>query len=383
MRILFVSRNSSHAKYYRKLVAKLNLDAQLHVTGWPRLGALKHLNRLPDFDSKEMLEHHLLRKKARHPKLFSSNLFCRLFCGYLKAIETLRFLKFIDLFQAEQPDKVVVWNGKKLPNQTVVCAAESLNIPVMFFENGLVPNTTCLDPKGVNYLSSLPKSPSFYLERELTGVALASIEQAKNHKKRLADNPIESLPEEYIFVPFQVPNDTQVVVHSPWIKTMEQLFDEVMKAVDALPYSNLKVVFKEHPNWPKKFTHLHNAHAQAVFANNVKATELIKNAKATITINSTVGLETLQLGGKLITLGNACYALPGMVLAANSADQLVEQLSAVMEWQPNTHLIERFLDYVNGVYAIPQAWRRADKNHIQAIESRLLGCDEFSTQINH
>lgn len=381
MRILFVSRNSSHAKYYRKLVAKLNLDAQLHVTGWPRLGALKHLNRLPDFDSKEMLEHHLLRKKARHPKLFSSNLVCRLFCGYLKAIETLRFLKFIDLFQAEQPDKVVVWNGKKLPNQTVVCAAESLNIPVMFFENGLVPNTTCLDPKGVNYLSSLPKSPSFYLERELTGVALATIEQAKNHKKRLADNPIESLPEEYIFVPFQVPNDTQVVVHSPWIKTMEQLFDEVMKAVDALPYSNLKVVFKEHPNWPKKFTHLHNAHAQAVFANNVKATELIKNAKATITINSTVGLETLQLGGKLITLGNACYALPGMVLAANSADQLVEQLSAVMEWQPNVQLIERFLDYVNGVYAIPQAWRRADTQHIKAIENRLLGRDEFSVQI--
>lgn len=383
MRILFVSRNSSHAKYYRKLFAQLNLDAQLHVTGWPRLGALKHLNRLPDFDSKEMLEHHLLRKKARHPKLFSSNLVCRLLCGYLKAIETLRFLKFIDVFQAEQPDKVVVWNGKKLPNQTVVCAAECLDIPVMFFENGLVPNTTCLDPKGVNYLSSLPKSPSFYLERELTGVALATIEQAKNHKKRLADSPIESLPEEYIFVPFQVPNDTQVVVHSPWIKTMEQLFDEVMKAVDALPYSNLKVVFKEHPNWPKKFTHLHNAHAKAVFANNVKATELIQNAKATITINSTVGLETLQLRGKLITLGNACYALPGMVLAANSADQLVEQLGAVMEWQPNTHLIERFLDYVNGVYAIPQAWKRADKNHIQAIENRLLGCDEFSTQINH
>ncbi len=71
------------------------------------------------------------------------------------------------------------------------------------------------------------------------------------------------------------------------------------------------------------------------------------------------------------------------MLAANSADQLVEQLSAVMEWQPNTHLIERFLDYVNGVYALVQAWRRADTHHIQAIENWLLGSDEFSSQINH
>ena len=33
---------------------------------------------------------------------------------------------------------------------------------------------------------------------------------------------------------------------------------------------------------------------------------------------------------------------------------------------------------VNGVYAIPQAWRRADKKHIKAIEARILGADEFS-----
>lgn len=378
MRILFVSRNSSHAKYYRKLVGKLNLDAQLHVTGWPRLGALKHTKHLANFDSNEMLAHHLLRKKARHPALFSSKLVCQVFRGYLKAVETLRFLKFIDLFQAVQPDKVVVWNGKKLPNQTVVCAAECLNIPVMFFENGLVPNTTCLDPKGVNYLSSLPKLPEFYLERELSGVALAAIEQAKNHKNRTIDSAEVALPEHYIFVPFQVPNDTQVVVHSPWIKSMEQLFWQVMQAIDALPQSNLKVVFKEHPNWPKKFTHLHKVHDKAIFANGVKASELIKRAEATITINSTVGLETLQLGGKLITLGNACYALPGMVLPANSQQQLVEQLKEINSWQPNTRLIERFLDYVNGVYAIPQAWRRADKKHIKAIEARILGADEFS-----
>ena len=383
MRILFISRNSSHAKYYRTLVSNLNLDAQLHVTGLPRWGAIKQLGQLSQFKHNEILENHLLRKKARHPKLFASNFVCNVFKAYLAVFESLRFLKFIDLLKAEQPDKVVVWNGKKLPNQTVVSAAECLSIPVMFFENGLVPNTTCLDPKGVNYLSSLPRTPDFYMQRELTGARLAAIEQAKSHKNRVADTPTESLPENYIFVPFQVPNDTQVVVHSPWIKSMEMLFEEVMKAVDALQNPNLKVVFKEHPNWPHKFTQLHQVHPKAIFANSVKASDLIKNAQATITINSTVGLETLQLGGKLITLGNACYALPEMVLSASSPVELQAQLEKIAAWQPNTVLIERFLDYVNGVYAIPQAWRRVDQRHIESVEKRLLEQDEFSVELNH
>lgn len=382
MKILLISRNSSHAKYYEKLVKKCQLDARLHITGRPRLGALSRFNYLSNFDMEALIQTHLLRKKARHNVLFSNLIISKLFSLWLRFIESLRYMKFIDLLLCEKPDKVIVWNGKKLPNQTVAIAANSLGIPVMYFENGLVPNTTCLDPKGVNFTSSLPRNPNFYLSRALSGQALAQIEQVKSHKKRSIDNETLNLPEKYIFVPFQVPNDTQVVVHSPWIKSMEALFSAVMYAIDNVADKEIKVVFKEHPNWPKKFTHLHSAHGRALFANGTKATTLIENAVATITINSTVGLEALQLGGKLITLGEACYALDGMTLKANSQTHLIEQINNLSSWQPNTQLITAFLDYVNSVYAIPNAWRRADTSHFKAIESRILGTDTFSSEIN-
>ena len=381
MCILFISRNSSHAKYYRKLVKKMHIDAKLHVTGLPRLKSLFQISKIRLFDSTELLQNQILRKRARHPKLFANPLIVSVYKHCMKLYEGLRFLKFIDLLQDENPTKVVVWNGKKLPNQTVVCAAEALSISVMYFENGLVPNTTCLDPNGVNFTSSLPKQAEFYLKHQPSGQALNQIEPVKPHKNLRQSDTATQLPQRYIFVPFQVPNDTQVVVHSPWIKSMEQLFNEVMTAVSHIDNQDIKVVFKEHPNWPHKFEHLYQAHPKAIFANSLKTADLIKHADATITINSTVGMEALQLGGKVITLGDACYDITDMVLPARNSAQLIAQLNLLPHWQPNAQLIAHFLDFVNGVYAIPQAWRRANKQHILAIESRLLEKDRFSQHI--
>ena len=92
-------------------------------------------------------------------------------------------------------------------------------------------------------------------------------------------------------------------------------------------------------------------------------------------------MEALQLGGKVITLGDACYDITDMVLPARNSAQLIAQLNLLPHWQPNAQLIAHFLDFVNGVYAIPQAWRRANKQHILAIESRLLEKDRFSQHI--
>jgi capsular polysaccharide export protein len=379
MRVLFISRKSSHSKYYKKLVNSLSFDARLHIMGKPYFKSIFKFKELKETNFDCMLTNQLLRKKARHPKLFNFELMSQLYFQSIKVIEKLRFLKYIMLLEDTSPDKVIIWNGKKLPNQTIVEAAKSLSIPIMYFENGLVPNSTCLDPKGVNFSSSLPKDPDFYKSYHFTSLSkLSPIQQREHHKNKKQQHKLESLPEKFIFVPFQVPNDTQVIVHSQWIKSMEQMFVEILTAVDDLGDPNLKVVFKEHPSWPSNFKHLYEDNDRAIFANSNTCKELIQAAIATITINSTVGLETLQLREKLIVLGDACYSMAGLTLQANNLDELKDCLNKIPLWKQDMVLTSNFLQFLNDVYCIPGDRKKPTKEHFKAIENRILAVDEFS-----
>ncbi|WP_254911207.1 hypothetical protein [Pseudoalteromonas sp. A601] len=192
------------------------------------------------------------------------------------------------------------------------------------------------------------------------------------------------MPKRYIFVPFQVPHDTQVVCYSPWLNSMEMLYSEVMNAVEKLNDPDLKVVFKEHPSWHKHYTHLYKKHPQAIFANGNATADLIENAQAVITINSTVGLEALLLAKHVITLGQACYNIDDLVLHANSRQELFERLLQLDQgWQLNLALRDQFFGYLKHVYTVEGRWQDCSTQHAKAVEERLIGLDVFSQQLNN
>lgn len=379
MNYLFITRKNVHARYYKILTARLNINAQLYITGLPKLTSLLYLKKAFAADFSHIMQEQLKRKRAVN-SIWNSASLSYLYTTVLTGIERLRYAKAIAVLIDKKPDTVVIWNGRKLPNVTVDMAAKSLGINVFYFENGLLPQTVSLDPKGVNYSSSLSNDPKFYLEFDPNNeleFSAPDIVPRSNIKKRQKFQPA-ALPERFIFVPFQVPHDTQIVCYSPWINSMEMLYDEVIKAVKKLNDPSLKVVFKEHPSWHKHYSSLYNKDEIGLFANGNSTAELIEKAQAVVTINSTVGMESLLMGKRVITLGNACYNIEGLVLTAIDGPQLVNRLLKIDKgWQANNVLCEKFFTYLKHVYCIPRV-NKDDADHIEAVEKRLTGSDAFS-----
>lgn len=384
MHFLFVSRRNVHARYYKKLIAQLNLNANLYIYGKPTLSALKYLPEALNTSFDDIVAKQVKRKRAKN-NIWQNSLLTKTYSILLNMVECCRYAKYLSLFQERNPTHLVIWNGNKLPNITVVKAAKRLGIKVFFYENGLLPNTSCLDPKGVNYASSVSSQRDFYSNFKLPNnlsFKAPELTPRENHKKR-KEFIKSKLPPRFIFVPLQVPNDTQIVCYSPWIKSMDVFYNEVMNAIEKLNDPDLKVVFKEHPSWHKHYSHLYKKHPQALFANGNATADLVEKAQAVVTINSTVGLEALLLGRRVITLGQACYNIEGLVLQARNKQELSEGLFRLEQgWQLDLNLRDKFFSYLKHVYTIEGRWQDCSKEHAKAVEKRLLGLDVFSLQLN-
>lgn len=380
MSYLFISRKNVHARYYKTLLKQLTLDCELYVMGMPKWSSLRYLKQAFSSSFDQILDEQLARKRA-YNQIWNNPVLKCLYSVTLLTIERLRYAKYLAILKQKNPTHIVIWNGRKLPNVTVVKAAKSLDINIFYFENGLLPNTVSLDPKGVNFSSSLSKEPSFYLNHDKSNTlpfTPPNIIPRKSIKKRSEFSSI-SLPERYIFVPFQVPHDTQIVCYSTWIKSMEGFYDEVIQAVRSLNDPSLKVVFKEHPSWHKHYHSLYSKDDIGLFANGNDTVDLIQNAAAVLTINSTVGLESLQLNKTVITLGDACYNIEGLVLHANNQQQLSQALKQALQgWQSDDLLRMKFFSYLEHIYCIPRI-QKDDPEHIKAVQQRLAGMDSFST----
>ena len=221
-----------------------------------------------------------------------------------------------------------------------------------YFENGLLPNTMVFDEQGINFENSIPRDPDFfrdYMQKaDLPKELVPRI--GKGSQKIVGEK--EMLPSKYIFVPFQVDYDTQVISHSHWIKNMRMLFDVIEKAAQNSDYA---FVLKEHPSSGVEYDDLHTraAHLPNIsFKNTYSTQELIENSEAVITINSTVGMESLLFHKRVIVLGEAFYGIEGITYQAHDQKALVERIESIKVWEIDTNLIDNFLTYVYNDYLI-------------------------------
>lgn len=290
------------------------------------------------------------------------------------------FLKYLRYLQQNPSEIVAVWNGNKLRQAIVVQAAKCLGRQCAFFENGLLPNTTTMDFQGVNAFNSLPRHREFYEELQFD----TSVELPSQLVARLPESPKVTqaksvdLPENYIFVPFQVNTDSQITIHSPWIRNMGHLFEVVFAAQKHLrnnePDSGITFVFKEHPSSGQDYHKLYQL-AQGnnglVFANDANTQELIEKSAAVITINSTVGFEALLLGKKVIVLGDAFYGFEGLTKHVETEESLIDVIAEINQWQPDQKLRDNFLRYIQIDYAIPESWTSPGEAHWESMNKKF------------
>ena len=70
--------------------------------------------------------------------------------------------RFHRAFLRQRPDAIAVWNGGHWFFQAAIRAAREFAIPVFYCENGLLPDTTTFDPRGINYHNAVPRAAAFY-----------------------------------------------------------------------------------------------------------------------------------------------------------------------------------------------------------------------------
>lgn len=286
---------------------------------------------------------------------------------------------------------VCVWNGINLPLACAARVAKKMGKKTLFFENGYLHNTTTLDPKGVNYRSSLVnKSRSFYDSVVIQEQQLAQIyhtvpavrglktkwyQSLVTTKKHLPEEI--TLPEKFIFLPFQVQDDTQVLLYSPAIRSMSELVHCVVKGVKEFNQrhqEDIWIIAKEHPSdfGRVDYSALKEAYKQEkiLFLRFYPTPDLIARSTGIITLNSTVGIEALIQHKPVITLGNSFYNIDGLVCHVVQPDQLEHFIPFVFA-EPDHQLIDKFLTYLRYFYLAEGSWRQPDERHFASVIQKI------------
>ena len=387
LKILFFAARDLQRNYFTSLSHHLYCPSKVvwYKDIWlPGLYGLKFLQQanlahIVDLKLREKLN------ASNNSNKKKSGFYWNLYAWIRRVGATILFLKYVRYLRNHPSEYVAVWNGNKLRQAIVVAATKCLNRQCAYFENGLLPDTTTLDFKGVNAFNSLPRQREFYDQLKFAGdinlpsqlVARTPEGKKTNDSGQLSQASVE-LPQRFIFVPFQVNTDSQITIHSPWIRNMDHLFEVISAVQRQMQDKGLAFVFKEHPSSAQSYQHLHqriHGNRHLLFANNCSTQELIEKAQAVITINSTVGLEALLLDKRVIALGNAFYAFDGLAKHVESESELIEVLNNLEHWLTDGKLRENFLRYIQSEYAVPESWTKPGDAHWLTINA-IFECGE-------
>ena len=348
--ILFFAQNGHQYDYFIKL--KENLNFKIEVV------RLTHLCYKSLIETDEILEY---KKKEIFYKY--SEFKANLYFNYVKFITPYFECNYDYFIKKFNPKMVGLWNGVKYPQN--IALKLSQNLKHLFFENGFLPNTTQVDFKGVNALNSVPRDIEFYKKLNYTNLSLP---------KELVPRKFEGnqqivkvkLPEKFIFVPFQVAYDSQIIYFSDF-KSMRELFYLIKEISEKL---DLSFVFKEHPSDKKSdYSDLYKeTNDKVIFANSISTQELIEKSEAVITINSSVGMESLLFHKKVFVLGEAFYRIDGIV-KPTTKKELLNDLKD--DFEIDEKLVNNFLFYLLNEYLVKDSWKNPSQEHFEEISKRL------------
>ena len=364
--LLFFALAKHQKRYFSKLLAQPGIQGRVVTPAelpWPVLSAL--FRGIERVDWAALVEE---KCQERRVKGKYAGLIYRLL---LRLDLLLMALRVEALLAEECPDAVVVWNGSNRYCQ-VLLSLIAADTQTFYFENGLLPATTTLDARGVNYRNSVPRDAAFYrayAKRVQVESGAEPVRLIPRKPRSAGPAPIE-LPASYIFIPFQDDRDTQVRLFSPWVHNMRELFELGERINRETGWS---VVFKEHPSSREHYPELHlRCNEQLMFANGNSTQELIESSAFVISLNSTVGLESLLLDKPLLTLGQAFYNVEGVVVHAGAVDEMLALVRQFPGWPVEADLRGAFLHYLKHEYCVPGLWQEGSAEHLQDVSRRLL-----------
>lgn len=278
---------------------------------------------------------------------------------------------------------LAIWNGQGGHRRLLVEAARAAGLKGLFAELAPIAGRITLDPQGVNAAGSLPADPDYY---RAWGAAHPDRDGLVRWRELLVtrggirrDNQgdataLDGRP--FVFVPLQVRRDTQIRAHGGWIRSVPEFIDEVARAAHLLP-PGWRVVFREHPSCRQgNAEQLGRLVGDRVAVDNATDTfELVRRSQGVVTVNSSVGLQSLLLGKPVAVLGRANYAIPSVVQPATGRDALGEIFATARDWPVDEALRDAFLSFLAEEYYVTWPVANGAGRHrlSQQVRTRLAG----------
>lgn len=307
---------------------------------------------------------------------------------------TVRANQWYHLFlrKLKHTDVLIVWNAFTVPLQAAAMAARELGVKVLYGENGVLPGTMALDPRGINFENALTgKSATFYdaitpdpgLVEQLFATPLQQRPLRTVHKlasprtSQTASDDGAPLPERYLLFAMQMHDDSQILRFSPRFRDMPAAVTYVAEELaryNADTGDTLRLVVKEHPSDYGRidYTALRRALPDALFLRTTPVSEIIGNAQAVVTVNSAVGVEGLLHLRPVITLGEAFYNIPGVVRHLGQREALHPVLCEVIGRPVNRERITKFLYFLRYEYLLPISPKSIDPRAYAPVTQRIL-----------
>jgi len=239
MRLLFFAVTKQQYNYFQNLSNYLPYYSKVQFFSSLNL-SFRGLSLLKNIDQKAILDTKYKEIEVKYSSKLQKYLYKKLLQFRLPWVVMMAF-KVLNHYK---PDYIIVWNGKKFYQEIVLEVAKILEVKPIFFENGVLPNSTTMDFMGVNASNSLPRDIEFYKKIAYKDISLPqTLEIRVSQKEKKQFNT--KLPKEYIFIPFQVTSDTQIIQHSPWIRDMFDFFGIIEWLAEQL---DIVFIIKEHPS---------------------------------------------------------------------------------------------------------------------------------------
>ncbi len=286
-----------------------------------------------------------------------------------------------ELMEERGVDGIFLFGDCRPLHRVAIEAARERGARVWVFEEGyLRPDWITLEQDGVNGYSRMPKDPAFYRALDLpepdppasvgasfwygcwystlNALAFTHLNRGFPHyvhhrnlnawfqtfvwvrnvfrkawyavrERGMIERFTGELSGRYWFVPLQVHCDFQLV-HSPYGEILEFVEDVVARFVrDADPSHH--IVFKHHPmdrpyrEYTRYFRDLakkHGLEGRLHYVHDLHLPTLLKHARGTITVNSTVGLSSIHHKTPVKVMGTAIYDIPGLTFQGSLAEFL-------------------------------------------------------------
>lgn len=187
-----------------------------------------------------------------------------------------------------------------------------------------------------------------------------------------------NLSKQYFLVPLQVSVDSQILYHSPY-GSVEEFISVVIKSFSQNALKSDYLVFKHHPmdrgfnnyaRYIKKLCYAYDLTGRVLYCHDVHLPTLLKQAKGTVTINSTVGMSSLHHSTPTKVLGRAVYDLEG-VTSQKTLDDF---------WQacckPCDITYKKFNQFLKSKNQIPGSFYQQPELTLQAVTDKFFNLND-------